>query len=414
MTRTAIHLTLFAALLLPTWAAGQGALTDADRAAIEAAKQHADTPLPDDLQESVDAARAHAEPGAAAHTEAQALAERGASVALAGIEDANATEARKPDEAHGAAPTYRLFLSQSMPDAELRAAVEVARTHPNLVLVVRGMLDGQTFHDLVRRLVDTATPEGAERVVPPIHLDPPAFEDASVTSVPTLIRYDPAEKSRRKTPLTWVRGVLRPEWLDERSDAGRAGDLGSYGTTYPIIESNLHAVIKERVATMVREADPEQMVRDFFANLQLTQPPVATVDAERTFDPTVVVKQTIRAHEGQIIVPAGTRINPLDFVPMHYTLFVFDGTQPGQLRIVERELKSIPTAAAILMTTRLPADQPAEALAALMKRFGQQVFAYLPHVAKRFPVQHVPARITPDGKVFRIREYAVRATEGAP
>ena len=49
------------------------------------------------------------------------------------------------------------------------------------------------------------------------------------------------------------------------------------------------------------------------------------------FDPTITVERNIADDKGRVIIAAGTRVNPLDTVPLRAPLVFLDGDDPAQL-----------------------------------------------------------------------------------
>ncbi|MDN7466304.1 type-F conjugative transfer system protein TraW, partial [Burkholderia gladioli] len=117
-----------------------------------------------------------------------------------------------------------------------------------------------------------------------------------------------------------------------------AEDLGVVGPTYPTAEHDAIAMLKHRLLEMQAngglaaiEARARQRalrdIKDLPAVPGLT---TVTEYASRLIDPTVTYAKPITNDEGAVIVPAGTRINPLDVVTLHERLVFFDGRDPAQ------------------------------------------------------------------------------------
>ena len=76
-------------------------------------------------------------------------------------------------------------------------------------------------------------------------------------------------------------------------------------------------------------------VQDQLVSAYTRQPALAlarvTRPSSRLFDPSLTVMRDIRDHRGILIAAAGTRINPLDRLPLPATLIFIDGRDPDQL-----------------------------------------------------------------------------------
>src|SRR5690606_6450482 len=105
---------------------------------------------------------------------------------------------------------YRLLVSRSMGEAAIKRAMEIAETHPDMVIVFRGLLPGERVTDLIALLGKLRPPAEGEPMAN-VTLDPTAFSDANVTVVPRLERLDD-----EGNVLAWARGVANPDWIEER------------------------------------------------------------------------------------------------------------------------------------------------------------------------------------------------------
>lgn len=114
------------------------------------------------------------------------------------------------------------------------------------------------------------------------------------------------------------------------------------GPVHPVVEPDLIAWMKERAAA---HFTPEVLARMQKEHREATrryaeQPPGislprTTEPVTRWFDPSITVPYDLRDHEGRIIHPAGTTINPLEWRSLTRQLLFFDATDEQQVQWAE-------------------------------------------------------------------------------
>ncbi|MFA0077383.1 type-F conjugative transfer system protein TraW [Vibrio artabrorum] len=138
-----------------------------------------------------------------------------------------------------------------------------------------------------------------------------------------------------------------------------AKDIGVMGQTFGLAEVNMTVWIEQRLAQKAADGTLDQ----FHAQLKqavtgyVAQPPAvkglhrASRDRRFTVDPTLVVKRDITDHEGNIIVKAGTRVNPFERLGRPYTrkLAFFDGRDAAQVQWASRIAKQYPTQITLIL-----------------------------------------------------------------
>lgn len=124
------------------------------------------------------------------------------------------------------------------------------------------------------------------------------------------------------------------------SNNAYAKDLGVRGQTYKIIEEDPVAHIERKLNTMEENgelAEHKQILRARTRE-KLSRPTrvkgISKATEDRVFyhDPTIILKEDIKDHEGNIIHKAGKTINPLDTVPMRTGLLFIDGDDKKQIK----------------------------------------------------------------------------------
>ena len=190
-----------------------------------------------------------------------------------------------------------------------------------------------------------------------------------------------------------------------------AKDHGRQGAVFPIIEADLLSVIQQRLAAMQASGEIDR------ANRQLAErtaakvrrptavPGIVTAEQERRwlFDPTITVGQDLRDARGRVIVAAGTRVNPLDTVPLRQKLVFLDGDDADQV------------AWAMANTTALNAKlilvkgSPFVLMTAEQRRF---YFDQQGTLTRRLGIRAVPAVVAQQGRALLVRELVVSKAKG--
>lgn len=189
-----------------------------------------------------------------------------------------------------------------------------------------------------------------------------------------------------------------------------ARDYGQQGAVWPIAEPDLLQQIHARLTQLERTGETarlnEQLKQRTIARINRPQPVAGLVQAsiERTwrFDPTITVERDIADNRGRVIVAAGTRVNPLDTVPLRSPLVFLDGDEPAQLAWALKRFGSTP-AKLILVK-----GAPLELMKARQRRFYLDQGGTL---VKRFGIRAVPASVEQQGRVLVITEQTVKPQE---
>jgi conjugal transfer pilus assembly protein TraU len=118
-----------------------------------------------------------------------------------------------------------------------------------------------------------------------------------------------------------------------------ARDYGLHGAVWPVIEPDLLQQIHARLTQLEKTGETarlnEELKRRTIARVNRPEPVagVTLASALRSwrFDPTITVERDIADDKGRLIIAAGTRVNPLDTVPLRAPLVFLDGDDPAQL-----------------------------------------------------------------------------------
>jgi conjugal transfer pilus assembly protein TraW len=178
-----------------------------------------------------------------------------------------------------------------------------------------------------------------------------------------------------------VWGIAEPDLLEQIHT--RLTRLEASGET-----ARLNAALQRRTETKVQRPDPVPGLA------------AASVSRTWTFDPTITVSADIRDARGTVIIARGTRVNPLDTVPLRSPLVFLDGDDPAALD----------WAATTFGKRRPKVIHVSGAPQALMK--ARQMRFYFDQggtLVRHFGIRAVPAVVEQKGRMLQITEQALNA-----
>ncbi len=189
------------------------------------------------------------------------------------------------------------------------------------------------------------------------------------------------------------------------SSALFAQDLGVVGPVYPIVEQDMLLTIEQRLKEMEESGELARIEEDAKARYKayVERPegvhlPRAKKNRTYYVDPRLTVPYDIRDHEGRIIHPAGTAVNPLDYITLSKQLLFFDGDDTEQVRWARSMINRNPLRVKPILT-----NGP---VLALMKKWQLRLyFDQRGKLTERFRIQRVPAIVSQDGKRLRVVEH---------
>jgi conjugal transfer pilus assembly protein TraW len=187
-----------------------------------------------------------------------------------------------------------------------------------------------------------------------------------------------------------------------------AKDYGVQGTSWPVIEPDMLKQIETRLKAMEASGEIDRVNRGMqkrAAQMVRRPTPVSgIVSATRlrrwTIDPGYTAPNDVRDAAGNIIVRAGTYVNPLDYVKIRQKLIFIDGDDKAQLLWAMRN--STATTTKLILIKGNPFDM----MKPLQRRlyFDQQGY-----LVQKFGIQAVPATVEQQGKKMLITEIPVSA-----
>lgn len=190
----------------------------------------------------------------------------------------------------------------------------------------------------------------------------------------------------------------------------QAGDLGAYGPTFEIIETDL---LKD-ILSKLRKAETDGRIDDLnrkFAEAtrkKVENPPpvpgiVTTVKASTwLYDPSIVVPDDIADDKGRIFARRGERINPLERLPSYNKVLVFiDGRDARQVDFAVSQSKKFGQDRTVLVLVN------GSPMATMRARKQVFYFDQLGTLTTKFGITQVPATVTKEGTALRVREVAL-------
>lgn len=178
-----------------------------------------------------------------------------------------------------------------------------------------------------------------------------------------------------------------------------AKDFGVQGHLWGIAEANILQVIEQRLAKL----DIEEMQKNMVATVKkyTARPPsVAGLQKIREkrisyYDPTYTLDRDIVDHKGRLIHSMGTKINPLEQLPLREALIFIDGDDEEQVNYALQNYKKLAKKAKVILTNGAPLE--------LQKK--HKVWMYFDQQGKlteQLGIKFIPALVQQDGLRLQI------------
>ena len=126
-----------------------------------------------------------------------------------------------------------------------------------------------------------------------------------------------------------------------------ARSLGTMGASFPVAEQSLLELIESKVAALTKSGGLKELeqiwVKQVARNADRPQPlnlPRVSISSNHIYKPEVVLTQNIVNAQGQILQPAGLKINALDQLPTYNPCWLFfNGDDQAQLSWAAKTIK---------------------------------------------------------------------------
>ena len=186
----------------------------------------------------------------------------------------------------------------------------------------------------------------------------------------------------------------------------RASDYGQMGETFPIIEEDLLAVIETKLKTLeanggiarLQEQMREQAVRSVRRPKPVDGLSAAISRREWLHDPSAVTDDDVVDQKGNVVIAAGTRVNPLDYVQLRQQLVFVNGDRKAE---VDWAVGNYTAAGAKIIFV---AGSPFDSMKPYQRRF---YFDQGGSLSAKLVIQHTPAVVSAEGRNLKVVEVPV-------
>ncbi|BBW24620.1 type-F conjugative transfer system protein TraW [Enterobacter kobei] len=191
------------------------------------------------------------------------------------------------------------------------------------------------------------------------------------------------------------------------SAASGAKDLGTWGNVFEPAEQDMLTFIQNRLKGMEQSGELDRLREEATARVKehaVRPTPVEGLSKAVTYrsfvwDPTFTVKETITDMQGNVIARKGDTVNPLDKVPFSQVLYFIDGDDREQVNWTRQQIAGQTDFKVILVKGNIR-----DSSNALNERI---YFDQSGVLTRKFGFEHIPARISRDGRVMKVEEIPV-------
>lgn len=191
------------------------------------------------------------------------------------------------------------------------------------------------------------------------------------------------------------------------SAASGAKDLGTWGNVFEPAEQDMLTFIQNRLKGMEQSGELDRLREEATARVKehaVRPTPVEGLSKALTYrsfvwDPTFTVKETITDMQGNVIARKGDTVNPLDKVPFSQVLYFIDGDDREQVNWTRQQIAGKTDFKVILVKGNIR-----DSSNALNERI---YFDQSGVLTRKFGFEHIPARISRDGRVMKVEEIPV-------
>jgi conjugal transfer pilus assembly protein TraW len=198
---------------------------------------------------------------------------------------------------------------------------------------------------------------------------------------------------------------------------GIAKNMGVIGTVYPIAEMGfiewMQAHIQEKAQSgemarwQAEQAKSIQTYADRPTPVEGLTPTLVT--RSWLYDPTLTLQHDLKDQEGNIRLPAGSRINPLDHVTWTHTLLFYDGDNADQVAWAKTQAVQLKGQIMLILVRGSISQQTEEVekmseIEKIKKTVKPVYFDQGGLLVKKFGIQHIPASVYQEERKLKITE----------
>jgi conjugal transfer pilus assembly protein TraW len=313
-------------------------------------------------------------------------------------------EAQRPvvkveEDINGELARSYIFVSQSMPRGELKAAIEES-TDTGAVLIFRGIKPGQAI-DHIMKFVAEVLKENTE-LKPSVVIDPSLFTKYNISSVPTVVVH-------LNGKMLKATGTLSIDYALAELEDNKSGDIGVVGPSHEVSEPDMIEEMKRRTALIdwnkQKAGAADRYWTESWPHFNL---PVASENNSFLVDPTFTLNRDIVA-QGKVLARAGSTYNAQKIMPMRSVLAFFDANDDMQIKAVKKYVakKNIAFESVVLVIVDIDRTRGFEAMNELNETFGKSTKVMEKGMIERFKLKSVPSIVTGSGDFYKVEELAI-------
>jgi len=172
------------------------------------------------------------------------------------------------------------------------------------------------------------------------------------------------------------------------------------GPVYPIIEPDWLEWLPKQAEMRLREKPPsfskEQLKEAIRRQTPEVELPEATSPKTYTFDPSLRTDRPVTDQTGNVVIPAGALVNPLERLLEFRPIIIIDGKKKKQVEWAKGLIRSLKPL--VLMTSGDVLE--------LNKQLGVPVYPVPNALISRFSIERVPVILSQEGKQIKVEEVA--------
>lgn len=180
--------------------------------------------------------------------------------------------------------------------------------------------------------------------------------------------------------------------------SGAVSLVDRLGPVYPIIEPDWSTWLPKEAERRLRERPSfsrEQVRETIKRKMPEIDLPEVKVSRKYKVDPSVRIGWPVSDHTGRILIPAGSRVNPLERLPTIRPIVIIDGLKKKQVAWAAR-LRESPL---VLITAGDIFD--------LSQQFGRPVYPAPKALIERFAIERVPVVLSSRNGMIAVEEVAL-------
>lgn len=192
------------------------------------------------------------------------------------------------------------------------------------------------------------------------------------------------------------------------SEASSA-DLGVHGQLFPIVEPDILAQITQRLQYLKTTGKLDKINTEFRDRVVRSATRPAAVAGIRKavqtrtwlVDPSIVLDRDLADHRGVVFARAGTRVNPLEHLPLSKSLLFINGDDEQEVAFVRAKLSTYEEGRLKVILVRGDFAQTSKAIGSAV--YFDQGGA----LSTRWGIQGTPALVEQDGLALRVTEVSL-------